>query len=284
MNTMRFAPLRGKRMLKIGRWQLPLGERTLVMGILNVTPDSFSDGGSYIDIDMAVERAREMAAQGADIIDIGAESTRPGAEKVPADDELQRLIPVVRRLAAEIDAPISVDTYKSEVAEQALLAGAHMINDVWGLQYDAKMAQVAAKYAVPVVVMHNQTNSEYAGDILAEIKRFLRKSLAIAEAAGVLAENLIVDPGLGFGKTADHNIEIMSRLGELNELGCPVLLGASRKSMIGKILDVPPEQRVEGTIATTVLGIVQGIDIVRVHDVQENLRAAKVTDAISRGI
>lgn len=282
MNTIKFAPLRGRNVLHLGRYVLPLGERTIIMGILNITPDSFSDGGSYLDPEQAVAHAREMVAQGADIIDIGAESTRPGGEQVTADEELKRILPVIERLAAQIDVPLSIDTYKAEVAELAMQAGAHMLNDVWGLQHDREMAMVAARHKVPIVVMHNQIGTQYAGDIMQEIKRFLRESIRIAQDAGIERGDIIVDPGLGFGKTVQHNIEIMSRLGELNELGCPILLGASRKAMIGRILDLPAPDRVEGTLATTVMGIIQGVDVVRVHDVQENSRAARVTDAIVR--
>ena len=281
--TIRFAHLREQKMLKLGQHLLPLTERTLIMGILNITPDSFSDGGKYIVPADAVAHAEKMVMQGADIIDIGAESTRPGAETVAADVELHRIIPIIEKLAANVDVALSVDTYKAEVAEAALQAGAHMINDIWGLQYDDGMAAVVARYGVPVVIMHNQVGTHYPGDIICEVKRFLQKSIGIALNAGIAAKNIIVDPGLGFGKTVEHNIEIMSRLGEFNTLGYPILLGASRKSMIGKILDLSAPDRVEGTVATTVMGIMQGIDIVRVHDVLENARAAKVTDAIVRG-
>jgi dihydropteroate synthase len=253
------------------------------MGILNVTPDSFSDGGKFIDLEKAVKQAKKMVAEGADIIDVGGESTRPGAHEVSAEEELKRVLPVVQRLVKEIDVPISVDTYKSEVAEEALRAGAHMINDVWGMQKDPEMASVVAKYGVPVIVMHNQKGTEYQGDIIEEICKFFRKSIQLGTAAGIKREKIILDPGIGFGKTPEQNILVMSRLGELNDLGHPILLGTSRKSMIGKILDLPSGERVEGTLATTVMGIIQGVDIVRVHDVKENMRAAKVADAIVRG-
>jgi dihydropteroate synthase len=268
--------------LKCREYQLNLGTRTYIMGILNVTPDSFSDGGEFVDVEKAVNQAKKMVAEGADIIDVGGESTRPGSMEVDAEEELARVLPVVKRLVKEVDVPISVDTYKAEVAEKVLEVGAHIINDVWGMQRDANMASVIAKFDVPIIVMHNQKGTEYKKDIMEEICQFLKRSIDIGVKSGIKSENIILDPGIGFGKTPEQNMVVMSRLGELNDLGCPVLLGTSRKSMIGKILDLPAKERVEGTIATTVLGITQGVDIIRVHDVKENLRAAKVTDAIVR--
>lgn len=270
--------------IRCGTHDFCFGTRTFIMGILNVTPDSFSDGGDFFDIDAAVEHAKEMVEEGADIIDVGGESTRPGSQEVSAEAEMERILPVVRRLAAEVDVPISVDTYKAAVAEKVLEAGAHMINDVWGLQRDPHMASVVAKYGVPVIIMHNQTGTTYERDIMEEICRFFKNSIDIAIGAGIKPQNIILDPGIGFGKTPEQNMVVMSRLGELNDLGYPLLLGTSRKSMIGKILGLPPKERVEGTLATTVMGILQGIDIVRVHDVKENVRAAKVTDSIVRGM
>lgn len=269
--------------LKCGRYELPLGKRTYIMGILNVTPDSFSDGGKFLDLDKAVEHAKRMVAEGADIIDVGGESTRPGSQEISAEEELKRIMPVLERLVKELEVPISVDTYKAEVAEEALRIGVHMVNDVWGMQRDPKMAAVVARYGVPVVVMHNQKGTDYQGDIIEELCRYFRKSIRLGVAAGIAQEKIILDPGIGFGKTPEQNMLVMSRLGELNDLGHPILLGTSRKSMIGKILDLPTEERLEGTLATTVLGIIQGVDIVRVHDVKENVRVAKVTDAIVRG-
>ena len=266
-----------------GKYQLNLGTKTYIMGILNVTPDSFSDGGKFNELDAAVKHAKEMIDQGADIIDIGAESTRPGSLEVSADEELKRLLPIIERLVQEVDAPISVDTYKASVADKCLESGAHMINDVWGLQKDKDMAGVIAKHNVPVTIMHNQIGTEYESDIMEEIFRFLRNSINIALEAGIKPENIILDPGIGFGKTPGQNMEVMDRLDELNYLGYPVLLGTSRKSMIGQILDLPADQRVEGTVATSVMGTIKGVDIVRVHDVVENYRALKVTDAIVRG-
>lgn len=270
--------------VKCGDYELNLGTKTYVMGILNITPDSFSDGGNFFELENAIKHAKEMIEEGADIIDVGGESTRPGSEEVSAEDELERVLPVVKRLAKEVKAPISVDTYKAIVADKVLEAGAHIINDIWGLQKDPDMANVVAKYNVPVVIMHNQIGTEYKNDIMEEICRFLRKSIDIALKAGIKPENIILDPGIGFGKTSEQNMEVMARLGELNDLGYPILLGTSRKSMIGKILDLPSEERVEGTIATSVMGVIQASDIVRVHDIKENVRAIKVTDAIVREI
>lgn len=269
--------------IECGKYKLNLGTKTYIMGILNVTPDSFSDGGKFNELTNAVEHAKVMLDEGADIIDIGAESTRPGSKEVTAEEELSRLLPIIDKLVKEVQAPISVDTYKAEVADECLKHGAHMINDVWGLQRDRDMAAVIAKHNVPVTIMHNQIGTEYKTDIMEEICRFLRNSINLALEAGIKPENIILDPGIGFGKTSGQNMEVMDRLDELNYLGYPVLLGTSRKSMIGKILDLPPEERVEGTVATSVMGAIKGVDIVRVHDVVENYRALKVTDAIVRG-
>ncbi|MEL7656890.1 MAG: dihydropteroate synthase [Bacillota bacterium] len=261
---------------------LEFGERTLIMGILNLTPDSFSDGGDFISVDTAVEHAKGMLRDGADIIDIGGESSRPGHVRITAEEELRRVMPVIKRLKQETNAILSLDSIRAEVAEEAVKNGVHMINDIWGFQEEKGLAAVAAKYGTPVVLMHNQNSTEYQGDMLEEIKRFLMESVRIAKEAGVKDDRIILDPGLGFGKTPEQNLIVMSRLEEIKSLGYPVLLGASRKSMIGKILDVPPKDRDEGTIATTVLGIAQGVDIVRVHNVLANVRAAKVADAIVR--
>jgi dihydropteroate synthase len=271
-----------KRKMSFFGHELEFGKKTFIMGILNLTPDSFSDGGDYVSVDKAVEHAKKMLRDGADIIDIGGESSRPGHVRITAEEELRRVIPVIKRLKQETSAILSLDTIRAEVAEEAVRNGIHMINDIWGFQEDKGLAAVAAKYGTPVVLMHNQNGTEYEGDMIEEIKRFLMESVRIAAEAGVKDDKIILDPGLGFGKTPEQNLRVMSRLGEIKSLGYPVLLGASRKSMIGKILDVPPKDRDEGTIATTVLGIVQGMDIVRVHNVLANMRAAKVTDAIIR--
>lgn len=269
--------------IKAGQYTINIGERTYIMGILNVTPDSFSDGGDFVDIDKAIAHAKQMIDDGADIIDVGGESTRPGCAEVSEEEEAQRVIPVIQRLSKEINVPISVDTYKAKVAEKAIQAGATILNDIWGMQKEPEMAKVAARYNVPIILMHNQIGTEYSIDIMEAMCMFFKKSIDMGLKAGIKRENMIIDPGVGFGKTAEQNVEVMARLGELNDLGCPILLGTSRKSFIGKILDVVPKERVDGTVATTVMGITQGVDIVRVHDVLENARAARVTDAVVRG-
>ncbi len=272
---------RPARSLQCGKYSLPLGERTLVMGILNVTPDSFSDGGRYSDPGLALEHAHRMAAAGADIIDLGAESTRPGYTPLEIAEEKERLLPVLKRLVQEIKLPISVDTCKGEVAEAVLTEGADLINDQWALSYDQKMAGVVAKGQIPVIVMHNQKGNQYRelmGDLIAYFQAVRQK----AEAAGIKPENLIVDPGIGFGKDWQQNLEVLQRLEELEVLGLPVLLGTSRKSFIGRVLDLPVEERLEGTLATVVAGVGKGADIVRVHDVQETVRAVRMADVLYR--
>lgn len=259
------------------------GKKTYIMGILNVTPDSFSDGGDYSNVDIAVNHAKEMVESGADIVDLGGESTRPGHKYVDAKEESSRILPVIKRLKEEINVPISVDTYKSEVAEAALNLGVEMINDVWGLRKDKNMAKTIAKHNAYVCIMHNQDGTDYDKDIMESIKDFLQESIKLGIDAGIKKEKIVLDPGIGFGKTFEQNLEVLKRLGELNDLGYPILLGTSRKSVIGNVLNVEPKERVEGTIATTVLGIRDGVDIVRVHDVKENLKAAQMADAIYRG-
>jgi len=262
---------RGKR--------LRLGERALVMGILNVTPDSFSDGGLYLDPGRAEERAWEMVEEGADIIDVGGESTRPGHTPVPLEEEISRVIPVVKRLAGELPVPLSVDTSRSEVAGLALEAGAHIINDQWAFQRDPKMAQTVASYGVPVILMHNQRHTEYA-DLIGDLVEYFEERVGAALKAGIKKENIILDPGFGFGKTPAQNTELLRRLGELRCLGRPLLIGTSRKSTIGKVLDLPVDKRQYGTAATVALAVAGGADIVRVHDVAEMCQVAKMTDAI----
>ena len=257
-------------------------KRTYIMGILNVTPDSFSDGGIFNSVDKALEHAREMIKEGADIIDLGGESTRPGHKYVDSYEELRRVIPVIKKLKSELDIPISVDTYKAQVAEESLKLGVEMINDIWGLRKDKNMASVIAKYKAYVCIMHNQDNTEYDKDIMESIKEFLQDSVDLALKSGIKKEKIVLDPGIGFGKTFEQNLEVLKRLDEIKTLGYPILLGTSRKSVIGNVLNVEPKERLEGTIATTVLGIRDGVDIVRVHDVKENLKAAKMADAIYR--
>ncbi len=258
------------------------GEKTYIMGILNVTPDSFSDGGDFIDPKEALCHARRMVDEGADIIDIGGESNRPGYVQIDAQEELNRILPALKLLLQELDCPISVDTYKSEVAEEVLKLGVHMINDIWGMQKDKKMVDVVARYDVPVVLMHNQEGNHYDRDMIEVIKDYLKRSIELAKEGDISDDKIILDPGIGFGKDGIQSREVMRRLDEFKELGYPILLGASRKRLIGNILDLPPKERVEGTVATSVAGALKGVDIVRVHDVKENYRAIKVTDVIFR--
>ncbi len=265
-----------------GSGWLRVRNRTLVMGILNVTPDSFSDGGRYVRLEAAVEHARKLAADGADIIDIGGESTRPGAMPVSLDEELERVIPVVEAVAKEVNVPISVDTYKAEVARQAVRAGARIINDVWGAKKDPDMARVVAETGVPVILMHNREKAEYVS-LLDDIRADLMESVDIVRRAGVPDERIILDPGIGFAKTYEHNLQVMRELEKVTALGFPVLLGTSRKSFIGRTLDLPPDDRVEGTAATVALGIVKGCRIVRVHDVREMVRVCRMMDAMLYG-
>lgn len=263
------------------RYNLPMGKKTYIMGILNITPDSFSDGGNYVELETAINKAKAMVQEGADIIDIGGESTRPGYEQVDADVEIKRVVPVVERLVKELSVPISVDTSKAMVAKKVLELGADIINDQWGLQKESDMAKFIADYNAGVIVMHNQNDKEY-NHFMGDIIRFLRKSIEIARNAGIKNESICIDPGVGFGKDTQNNIEVIRRLKELKTLNLPILLGTSRKSVIGNTLNLPIEERLEGTIATVSVGIVNGADIVRVHDVKEVSRAAKMTDAIVR--
>lgn len=259
-----------------------MGKRTKIMGILNATPDSFSDGGKYNDVEAAKRRALEMIEQGADIIDIGGESTRPGFEKVEADEELARVIPVIEAVRGVTDVPISIDTYKADVAREAIKAGATIINDVWGAKADPLMAQVAADTGVEIILMHNRDNTEYT-DLLLDMKQDIEESIALCHQAGVKDEKIILDPGIGFAKTYEQNLEVMRRLDEFTALGYPVLLGTSKKRFIAKTLDLPVDERVEGTGATVCLGIAKGCEIVRVHDVLEMSRMAKMMDAMLGG-
>ncbi len=258
--------------------------KTLVMGILNITPDSFSDGGKYNHIDQAMKHAEEMVKDGADIIDIGAESTRPyGSKQISTEEELDRLLPILSKLLANLPVPVSIDTYKAKVAEEALKLGVHIINDIWGLQGDAAMASIVARYNAPVVIMHNQDGTQYDRDIMASICDFLQSSIQTGLEAGINIDNFIVDPGIGFGKTPKQNLLVMSRLQELRGLGCPILLGTSRKRFIGEVLNLPVEERTEGTAATVTLGITKGVNIVRVHDVRAISRIVRMTDALLEG-
>ncbi|MCH7713843.1 MAG: dihydropteroate synthase [Chloroflexi bacterium] len=258
------------------------GRRTYIMGIINVTPDSFSGDGLVGNLDAIVRRAVEFQEAGADFIDVGAESTRPGNQPMGAAEELERLLPALNALAGRVEIPISVDTYKATVARRALEAGATMINDVWGLKADPDIARAAAETGAPLVLMHNQETTHYQ-DLLPDILRSLSQSKQTALDAGVPEDNIILDPGIGFGKTAEHNLVILRRLNEFKSLGSPLMVGTSRKSTIGRVLDLPPDQRLEGTAATVALAIAGGADIVRVHDVAEMVRVCRMSDAVVRG-
>jgi dihydropteroate synthase len=287
--------------LQIGSFTFNWGSRTYVMGILNVTPDSFSGDGIIAGGDVvnaAMNQARDFLANGADILDVGGESTRPGSAPVNAGEEMERVIPVIQALHQNFpEAIISIDTYKSQIAEEALKAGAHIVNDVWGLRADDELASVAKRHNVPVILMHNRSNpvsvevreklgNAYAGaeyqNLIEDVKRELLDCVAIAKKAQIADSLIILDPGIGFGKTREHNLELVNRLDQIRELGYPILLGTSRKSFIGFTLDLPADQRVEGTAATVAVGIARGADIIRVHDVKEMARVAKMTDAIVR--
>jgi dihydropteroate synthase len=287
--------------LQIGSFTFNWGSRTYVMGILNATPDSFSGDGMISKgavVDVAIQQARDFLASGADILDVGGESTRPGSAPVNADEEIERVLPIIRALHENYPQVIlSIDTYKAQVAEEAIKAGAHIVNDVWGLRADDQLASVAVKYSAPVILMHNRSNpvsvevreklgNAYIGaeyqNLLEDVKHELMHSVELARNAGVSESHIIVDPGIGFGKTREHNLELINRLDEVRALGYPLLLGTSRKSFIGFTLDLPADQRVEGTAATVAVGIIRGADIIRVHDVKEMTRVAKMTDAIVR--
>ena len=263
---------------------LKLGRDPLVMGILNVTPDSFSDGGDFSALDAAIDHAEQFVGEGADIIDIGGESPRPGSDEVGVQDELDRIMPVLDALAERgFEAPISIDTYKALVADQAVQAGAKIINDVWGLQRDPEIADVAAQHRTPIIAMHWDTERDTARDLIDEMTRWLTRSVDIALRAGVAKEAIILDPGFGFAKSFAENYELLNRLDELHALGFPLLVGTSRKRMIGNLLDVPPKERVSGTIATSVLGYLKGGHIFRVHDVRANRDALRVAAATLYG-
>ncbi len=284
--------------LKVGNFHFDWGSRTYIMGILNLTPDSFSgDGLADLDQDAALRLARDFVRSGVDILDIGGESTRPGAAQVSAQEEMDRVLPLISLLAGEFESIISIDTYKAEVAEAALKEGADIVNDVWGLRADPMLGKIAAAAGVPVILMHNRSNpsnaaikeqlgGRYIGveydDLVEDVKSELLESISLAHKAGIPDQKIIIDPGIGFGKTVPQNLELLDRLNEIRELGYPVLLGPSRKSFIGYTLDLPPDDRIEGTAAAVAVGIVRGADIIRVHDVPEMIRVTRMTDALVR--
>lgn len=269
--------------ISCGSKEIILGERTLVMGILNVTPDSFSDGGRYNNLDSAIKQAERLISEGADIIDVGGESTRPGHIQITSEEEISRVVPIIEKISKNLDTIISIDTYKYDVAKEAIKVGANIINDIWGLQYDnGEMAELVKKSNLPLIAMHNQNDEVYNKDIMLILREFFEKTFKIADKYGIDRDTIILDPGLGFGKNVEQNIEVLSRLNELKDMGS-ILLGASKKRFIGKLLnDLPFDERVEGTVATTVIGIERGVDIVRVHNVLENKRACLVADGVYR--
>jgi len=264
-------------------------ERTHIMGVLNVTPDSFSDGGKFLSLDKAIAQALKMVEEGVDIIDIGGESTRPGSQPVTLKEETQRVIPVIETLVKKIQIPISVDTYKSQIALKAMEAGAELINDISGLRFDSEMVKLAAKYNVPVVIMHikgtpqNMQENPYYENVIKEIKDYFEERISFADSMEIKEENIILDPGIGFGKRFEDNLAILKNLKEFKKLDRPILVGLSRKSFIGKILDLPVEERLEGSLGALACSIMQGANIARVHDVKESVRVAKVVDAILKG-
>lgn len=266
---------------RLGGMDIDFSKETVVMGILNVTPDSFSDGGRYSHLDAALRRATEMLKDGAKIIDIGGESTRPGHTPVSLEEELQRTIPIVEVLARELDCAISIDTYKAAVAQEAMKAGAHIINDVWGAKREPRIADVAKQYEAPIILMHNREQAIYEGNFGDEFIVDIEGSIAIARNAGVAERNIWLDPGIGFAKSLDENIQAMQNLDRLSELGYPVLLGTSKKSLIGKVLELPVEERMEGTGATVCYGIEHGCHIVRVHDVKAITRMVRMMDVLT---
>ncbi len=265
--------------MKIGNREFDIKNKTYIMGILNVTPDSFSDGGRFNELDAALFRAEEMIREGADIIDIGGESTRPGYTVISDTEEIERVVPVIEKVTAEFDIPVSIDTYKSRVAEAALKTGAHMVNDIWGLKKDPAMAGLIARSGAACCLMHNRENADYT-DFVTDMITDLDECVKLAENAGISREKIILDPGVGFAKSYEQNLMAINHVDAIHKLGFPVLLATSRKSVIGLALDLPKDQRVEGTVATTVMGVMKGCAFVRVHDIRENKRAIQMTEAV----
>ena len=265
--------------MRIGTYDFDIDNDCYIMGILNVTPDSFSDGGKWNSLDKALAHTEQMIKEGASIIDVGGESTRPGYTQITDEEETERTVPVIEAIRARFDVPISIDTYKSRVAKAAIKAGADLVNDIWGLKYDAEMAKVIAESKVACCLMHNRDNMDY-NDFMEDMLSDLRESVAIAKTAGILDDKIILDPGVGFAKSYENNLTAIKEVGRLKELGYPVLLGTSRKSVVGLTLDTTKEERVEGTLVTTVFGVQQQCAFVRVHDIKENMRAIRMTQAI----
>lgn len=269
--------------MQIGNREFQTSGKTYIMGILNVTPDSFSDGGRWNQFDVAMRHVEDMLNEGMDVVDVGGESTRPGYTKISDQEEIDRVAPVIEAIKARFDVPISLDTYKSGVARAGITAGADLINDIWGLKYDPEMARVIAEANLPCCLMHNRENASYA-EFFPEMLEDLKETLRLADAAGIARDRIILDPGVGFAKSLENNLECVRRLGDLiRAFELPVLLGTSRKSMIGLTLNLPSDQRVEGTVATSVMAAMAGCMFVRVHDVQANARAVKMTEAICHG-
>lgn len=267
--------------MRIGHKEFDTANHTYIMGILNVTPDSFSDGGKWNDMDKSLFHVEEMIEAGADIIDVGGESTRPGYTLLSEQEETARVVPIIEAVKKRFDIPVSLDTYKAPVALAGIEAGADMINDIWGLKYDGELASVIAKTGVACCLMHNRKEPDYR-DYIRDLLADLEETLEIAERAGIDREKICIDPGVGFGKTYEHNLQIINKLEVLHTFGLPVLLGASRKSVIGLTLDLPVEERLEGTLATTVIAVMKGLSFIRVHDIKENLRAIRMTEAVKR--
>ncbi len=265
--------------MQMGKYKFDTDKHCYVMGILNVTPDSFSDGGKWNDMDRAMEHAAQMIEDGATIIDVGGESTRPGYTMISDEEEISRVVPIIRELKKRFDVAVSIDTYKSAVARAAVEAGADMVNDIWGLKYDEKMADVIAKTGAACCLMHNRKEADYT-DFMPDMLNDLKETIAIAKKAGIADDKICLDPGVGFGKTYENNLEAIHHVDQLLTLGYPVLLGTSRKSVIGLTLDLPASERMEGTVATSVIGVMKGCAFVRVHDVKENARAIRMTEAI----
>lgn len=274
--------LKKGKSIEIGNREFDISRHTYVWGILNVTPDSFSDGGRWTNMDTTLKHVEDMLKEGMDVLDIGGESTRPGHTQISAQEEMERVVPVIEAVKQRFDVPVSLDTYKAQVAKAGIDAGADLINDIWGLKYDARMAEVIAQSGVACCLMHNRKEPDYR-DFLREVKADLEESISLAEQAGIDQDKIILDPGVGFGKSYDNNLEIIQSLEQLESLGYPLLLGASRKSVIGLVLDLPVKERLEGTLVTTVFAVLKGCSFVRVHDVKENVRAIRMAEAILQG-